>query len=40
MRIPALTAMEENNFFGKTVPQEPSPHRMGQRFRQTIVRPA
>jgi hypothetical protein len=24
----ALTAMEENNFFGKTVPQEPSPHRM------------
>jgi Protein of unknown function (DUF3604) len=28
----ALTAMEENNFFGKTVPQEPSPHRMGATF--------
>jgi hypothetical protein len=27
-----LTAMEENNFFGKTVPQEPSPHRMGSTF--------
>jgi hypothetical protein len=24
--------MEENNFFGKTVPQEPSPHRMGSTF--------
>jgi hypothetical protein len=23
-----LSAMEENNFFGKTTPQEPSPHRM------------
>jgi hypothetical protein len=23
-----LTAMEEDNFFGKTTPQEPSPHRM------------
>ncbi len=23
-----LTAMEENNFFGKTTPQEPGPHRM------------
>ncbi|MGY4178212.1 hypothetical protein ACVIHH_003503 [Bradyrhizobium sp. USDA 4518] len=28
----ALSAMEENNFFGKTVPQEPSPHRMGATF--------
>jgi len=28
----ALTAMEENNFFGKTVPQEPSPHRMASVF--------
>jgi Protein of unknown function (DUF3604) len=28
----ALTAMEENNFFGKTVPQEPSPHRMAAAF--------
>src|SRR5262245_56538985 len=28
----ALTAMEENNFFGKTVPQEPSPHRMDATF--------
>lgn len=28
----ALTAMEENNFFGKTVPQEPSPHRIGSTF--------
>ena len=27
-----LTAMEENNFFGKTVPQEPSPHRMASVF--------
>jgi hypothetical protein len=27
-----LTAMEEDNFFGKTVPQEPSPHRMGATF--------
>jgi hypothetical protein len=24
--------LEENNFFGKTVPQEPSPHRMGATF--------
>ena len=28
----ALTAMEEDNFFGKTVPQEPSPHRMTEAF--------
>ncbi|MBR0791900.1 DUF3604 domain-containing protein [Bradyrhizobium manausense] len=28
----ALTAVEENNFFGKTVPQEPSPHRMSASF--------
>jgi hypothetical protein len=28
----ALTAMEEENFFGKTVPQEPSPHRMSGVF--------
>ena len=28
----ALTAMEEENFFGKTVPQEPSPHRMAGVF--------
>lgn len=28
----ALTAMEEDNFFGKTVPQEPSPHRMMEAF--------
>jgi hypothetical protein len=28
----ALTAMEENNCFGKTVPQEPSPHRMLSTF--------
>ncbi|KRQ09018.1 hypothetical protein AOQ73_11470 [Bradyrhizobium pachyrhizi] len=28
----ALSAMEENNFFGKTVPQEPSPHRMSATF--------
>ena len=37
----ALTAMEENNFFGKTVPQEPSPHRMASVFidnRATGVR--
>jgi hypothetical protein len=27
-----LAAMEEDNFFGKTVPQEPSPHRMGATF--------
>jgi hypothetical protein len=27
-----LTAMEEDNFFGKTVPQEPSPHRMAGVF--------
>jgi Protein of unknown function (DUF3604) len=27
-----LTAMEENNFFGKTVPQEPSPRRMASVF--------
>src|SRR4030095_15205582 len=27
-----LTAMEEDNFFGKTVPQEPRPHRMGFPF--------
>jgi hypothetical protein len=27
-----LTAMEEDNFFGKTVPQEPNPHRMGATF--------
>jgi hypothetical protein len=27
-----LTAMEEDSFFGKTVPQEPSPHRMGATF--------
>ncbi len=28
----ALTAVEEDNFFGKTVPQEPSPERMGAAF--------
>jgi hypothetical protein len=28
----ALTAMEEENFFGKTTPQEPSPHRMTKAF--------
>jgi hypothetical protein len=28
----ALSAMEEDNFFGKTVPQEPSPHRMQKAF--------
>jgi hypothetical protein len=27
-----LTAMEEDNFFGKTTPQEPSPHRMAAVF--------
>jgi hypothetical protein len=27
-----LTAMEEDSFFGKTVPQEPSPGRMGSTF--------
>ena len=27
-----LAAMEEDNFFGKTVPQEPSPHRMSATF--------
>jgi len=27
-----LTAMEEDNFFGKTTPQEPSPHRMSATF--------
>jgi hypothetical protein len=27
-----LTAMEEDSFFGKTVPQEPSPHRMSAAF--------
>lgn len=27
-----LTALEEDNFFGKTVPQEPSPHRMMEAF--------
>jgi Protein of unknown function (DUF3604) len=27
-----LTAMEEDNFFGKTTPQEPSPHRMTGTF--------
>jgi uncharacterized protein DUF3604 len=27
-----LTAMEEDSFFGKTVPQEPSPRRMGSTF--------
>jgi hypothetical protein len=27
-----LTAMEEDNFFGKTVPQEPSPQRMQEAF--------
>ncbi|WP_331371395.1 DUF3604 domain-containing protein [Sinorhizobium chiapasense] len=27
-----LTAMEEDNFFGKTVPQEPSAHRMMEAF--------
>lgn len=27
-----LTAMEEDNFFGKTTPQEPSPHRMTAAF--------
>jgi hypothetical protein len=27
-----LTAMEEDNFFGKTTPQEPSPHRMMKPF--------
>src|SRR5512139_1588957 len=28
----ALTAMEEDNFFGKTAPQEPSPERMTKAF--------
>lgn len=27
-----LTAMEEDNFFGKTTPQEPSPHRLTEVF--------
>ncbi len=27
-----LTAMEEDNFFGKTTPQEPSPHRLSEAF--------
>ncbi|HEX6901860.1 MAG TPA: DUF3604 domain-containing protein [Thermoanaerobaculia bacterium] len=27
-----LAAMEEDNFFGKTVPQEPSPHRLTAKF--------
>jgi hypothetical protein len=27
-----LTAMEEENFFGKTTPQEPSPHRLSSAF--------
>jgi len=27
-----LAAMEEDNFFGKTTPQEPSPHRLGATF--------
>jgi hypothetical protein len=27
-----LAAMEEENFFGKTTPQEPSPHRIGATF--------
>jgi hypothetical protein len=27
-----LAAMEEDNFFGKTTPQEPSPHRLGTTF--------
>jgi hypothetical protein len=30
----ALTAVEEDSFFGKTVPQEPSPERMGTAFIQ------
>jgi hypothetical protein len=29
-----LAAMEEENFFGKTTPQEPSPHRMTATFMQ------
>lgn len=36
-----LTAMEEDNFFGKTVPQEPNPHRMQEAFidnKQTGVK--
>lgn len=36
-----LTAMEEDNFFGKTTPQEPSPHRMTATFidnKQTGVK--
>ena len=36
-----LTAMEEDNFFGKTVPQEPSPRRMLEAFidnKQTGVK--
>jgi hypothetical protein len=36
-----LTAMEEDNFFGKTTPQEPSPHRMSAAFidnKQTGVK--
>ncbi|MBP2237017.1 hypothetical protein J2Z31_003531 [Sinorhizobium kostiense] len=28
----SLAAMEEDNFFGKTVPQEPSPHRISSTF--------
>jgi hypothetical protein len=27
-----MAAMEEENFFGKTTPQEPSPHRLGETF--------
>ena len=30
----ALSAMEEDNFFGKTAPQEPSPHRMTATFME------
>jgi hypothetical protein len=36
-----LSALEEENFFGKTVPQEPSPHRMTSAFidnKQTGVK--
>ena len=29
-----LTAMDEDNFFGKTTPQEPSPERMHKRVRR------
>ena len=35
-----LAAMEEENFFGKTAPQEPSPERMTKPRSSTTRRPA